>query len=147
MSKPALKIEDEYRSRLETKVAKQLTEAGIPFGYETLKVHFKVPARPAKYTPDFVTGALGHDFSKFKPSLIVLETKGYFRTTADRQRLIQMKECNPTLDLRLVFQDANKPIYKGSPTSYGKWAEDHDFPWADKGTVPAKWIEEMRAQQ
>ena len=147
MPKPALKLEDEYRSRLETKVAKQLTDEGIPFGYETLKIQFAVPSRPAKYTPDFVTGAKGADFSKFTPKLIVLETKGYFRTTADRQRLIQMKECNPTLDLRLVFQDAKKPIYKKSPTSYGKWATDHGFPWADKGTVPLKWIEEMRAQQ
>lgn len=134
-SKPALKIESDYRSRLEQRVAKQLETAGVTFGYETLKVSFDVPSRKARYTPDFICGP------------IVIETKGYFRTTSDRQRLIQVKDSNPDIDLRLVFQDANKPIYKGSPTSYGKWAQDHGFPWADKGTVPDKWIAEIRKAQ
>jgi hypothetical protein len=136
-SKPALKIESDYRSRLEQRIAKQLEAEGVEFGYETLKLSFDVPARKAKYTPDFLP----------KRSPIIIEAKGYFRTTADRQRLIQVKESNPTIDLRLVFQDANKPIYKGSPTSYGKWATDHGFPWADKGTVPAKWIAEIKKSQ
>lgn len=130
-SKPALKLETEYRSRLEQKVADQLHKAGVKFGYETLKLSFVIPERTARYTPDFECGP------------IILESKGYFRKAADRQRLIQVKESNPGLDLRLVFQDASKPIYKGSPTSYAKWAQDHGFPWADKGTVPQKWIEEM----
>lgn len=136
-SKPALKIEDDYRSRLEQRIAKQLTDEGVDFEYETRKISFEVPARKARYTPDFLP----------KKCPIILEAKGYFRTTADRQRLIQVKESNPGIDLRLVFQDAAKPIYKGSPTSYGKWATDHGFPWADKGTVPAAWIAEMKKAQ
>jgi hypothetical protein len=43
-----------------------------------------------------------------------------------------------------VFQNANAKIYKGSKTTYAKWAEDHDFKWADKGIVPASWIKELK---
>lgn len=136
-SKPALTIESDYRSRLEQRIAKQLEAEGVEFDYETMKVSFEVPARKARYTPDFLP----------KRSRIIIEAKGYFRTTADRQRLIQVKESNPDLDLRLVFQDASKPIYKGSPTSYGKWAQDHGFPWSDKGTIPAAWIAEIKKAQ
>lgn len=133
--RPALKLETNYRSRLETKVADQLNDSGIAFGYESLKVKFLVPAREARYTPDFICGS------------IILEAKGYFRKTSDRQRLIQVKESHPELDIRLVFQDAGKPIYKGSKTTYARWAEDHGFKWADKGTVPLSWIKEMKLQQ
>jgi hypothetical protein len=120
------------RSALEKKVAKQLQESGVKFVYEGVKLDYKVPARKARYTPDF---------SFNKP--IVIETKGWFRTAADRHKLVLVKECNPHLDIRLIFQNANKPIYKGSPTSYAKWAEENGFLWADKGTVPEEWIEEL----
>jgi hypothetical protein len=132
-TKPIL-LETEYRSRLERKVATQLESEGVQFGYETLKLAFLVPARTARYTPDFECGT------------IILEAKGYFRKTSDRQRLVQMKESNPDRDVRLVFQDASKPIYKGSKTTYAKWASDHGFKWSDKGTVPAEWIKEMKSQ-
>jgi len=135
VAKPALHLETEYRSRLEKKIADQLEEAGVPFDYETLKVSFEVPARKAKYTPDFLP----------KRSTIILEGKGWFRTS-DRQKLIHVKASNPHLDIRLVFQNAQNKIYKGSPTSYAKWADDHGFPWCDKGTIPPSWIAEMKKQ-
>lgn len=125
-------IEAAYRSKLEKKVAAQLEDAGVSFGYETLRVPFIVPERKARYTPDFECGP------------VILEAKGYFRKTTDRQRLIQVKASNPDMDLRLVFQDANKPIYKGSKTTYGQWATDHGFLWADKGVVPEDWIKEIK---
>lgn len=137
-SKPALSIEPEYRSRLEKKVGAQLQAAGVKAGYETLELKFLVPARTAKYTPDFECAGP-----------IILETKGYFYDGArDRQRLVQVKETHPDLDLRLVFQNAFKPIYKGSKTTYAKWASDHGIPWADGGVVPKPWIAEiLRAQK
>jgi hypothetical protein len=98
-----------------------------------VKLDYKVPARKARYTPDFVFSAP-----------ICIETKGWFRTAAERHKMVLVKQCNPHLDIRLVFQNANKPIYKGSPTSYAKWAEENGFKWADKGTVPSDWIEELK---
>jgi hypothetical protein len=124
-----------YRSPLEEKVAKQLEKAGVPFVYEGAKLEYKVPARRAKYTPDFT-----FDYSK---TPIMIETKGWFRTAAERHKMVLVKECNPSLDIRIVFQNANKPIYKGSRTTYAMWAEENDFLWADKGTVPEEWIKEI----
>lgn len=117
-----------YRSRLEERVAQQLIDAGVKFSYETLKISYKVPERVAKYTPDFIIGD------------IVIEAKGRFRTTQDRQKLLLVKEQYPDLDLRLVFQDAKTPIYPGSPTPCSKWATDNGFPWSDKGKIPKEWL-------
>ena len=122
-----------YRSPLEEKVARQLDQAGVRFAYEGVKLDYKIPSRKARYTPDFAFN---------KP--IVIETKGWFRTAADRMKLVLVKECNPHLDIRLIFQNANKPIYKGSPTNYATWATENGFKWADKGTVPNEWLEELR---
>lgn len=121
------------RSGLEVKVSKQLEELGVDYGYETVKLKYTVPSREAKYTPDFV----------FPNSNIVIETKGYFRSSAERQKMLHVKAANPELDIRFVFQKANKPIYKGSPTSYSKWCEDNGFIWADNGTIPDEWIKEI----
>lgn len=126
-------IEARYRSRLELKIADQLEREGIAFEYESVKIPYTVPERQARYLPDFKVGP------------VFLEAKGYFRTTSERQKLLHVRESNPGIDVRLVFQDANKKIYKGSPTSYRQWAEDKGFLWCDKGTVPREWIEEIRA--
>ena len=120
-----------YRSRLEERIADQLDDAGVSFGYENKKLKYTIPARNATYTPDFDLG----------PFLV--EAKGYFRSAADRQKLVLVKKDNPEADLRLVFQKASNPIYKGSPTTYAKWAEDHGFLWADGGVIPDEWIKEL----
>ena len=131
MKKPP-SLQPAYRSKLEKKVAAQLGKERIAFGYETKKIRFVIPARDARYTPDFECGE------------IIIEAKGYFRKAADRQRLVFIKDQNPTLDLRLVFQDANKPIYKGSKTTYAGWADKNGFPWATKGTIPPAWLKQMK---
>ena len=135
MAKPALQLETEYRSRFEKKIAEQLQEAGIEFEYEAVKVHYTVPARKATYRPDFPVAA----------RTILLESKGWFKPK-DRQKLAFVKEQNPDLDIRLVFQgDAERQkIHKASPTTYAKWCDDHGFPWCSKGVIPASWIKEMK---
>ena len=126
----------EYRSGLENRIADQLRRAKIKFTYETLKLSYVVPARNAGYTPDFI---LQGD--------IIVEAKGYFRTAADRQKLILVKKQHPDLDIRIVFQNANLPIYKGSKTKYWQWAETNGFPWADNGELPESWIHESQTRQ
>jgi hypothetical protein len=136
-----LRIKPAYRNGLEKRVGEQLSNAGVSFGYEPRTVSISVPQRKATYLPDFWAGN------------IIIETKGYFYNGAkDRQKLILVKEQHPELDVRIVFTDANKPIYKprekadgtkSKPATYGKWATDHGFKWADKGIVPASWIKEM----
>jgi hypothetical protein len=144
VSRPIL-LKDRYRSKLEEKVADQLTAEGIPFSFESEWVPYDVPARRSKYLPDFIPTKQSGD------RRILIEAKGRFgghlsdsNGAKERQKLILIKEQHPELDIRIVFQDARKPIYKGSKTTYAKWAADHGFTWADRGVVPAAWINELR---
>jgi hypothetical protein len=72
------------------------------------------------------------------PNGIVVETKGYFET-ADRQKHILVKAQHPELDLRFVFSNPDKPISKGSKTSYAMWCEKNGFLYA-KGVIPKEWL-------
>lgn len=141
-SKP-IQMEPAYKSKLEEKVAKQFKTAGVVFGYERKVLRFTIPERIARYNPDF-------DFDA--DPTIIIEAKGRFGhkfgNGADvRHRLILAKEQNPALDIRIVFENANLKIGKGSQTTYGKWATDHGFQWADKGVVPYAWIAELKGKR
>jgi Phage endonuclease I len=132
-AKPALTVEPQYRSRLEKKVADQLAASGVDHEYESFKVPYLVPARTAHYLPDFPVAG----------RTVLLEAKGWLKVE-DRKKLIHIRESHPTIDLRLIFQNANNKIYKGSPTTYAKWADDHGFLWCDKGTIPDEWLREFK---
>jgi hypothetical protein len=134
VSKGPLYLAARYRSGLEQRVAKQLREEGVAVDFESHRVPYLVPQREAKYLPDF----------HHKPTGIILEAKGWFKTASERQKYIHVRNSNPGIDIRFVFQNARKPIYKGSKTTYAKWATDHDFKWSDKGLVPAAWVNEMK---
>jgi len=136
-SKPVL-YQNRYRSHLEERIAGQLERAGLHFDYEGEKISYVVPARKARYTPDFPVPY------KAKKAKIYIEAKGRFRTAQERQKLILVREQNPDIDLRIVFQKANNPIYKGSPTTYAMWAESHGIKWADGGVIPEAWIKELK---
>jgi hypothetical protein len=148
MSKPALSIEPNFRSGLEKKVAEQLEADGVTYGYESQWIRYIVPEREAKYLPDF----------SFKDCPIIIEPKGRFgggnpkfrQPSSDgakeRQKLILLKEQHPELDIRLVFSRASTPIYKGSKTTYAKWADDHGFKWSEK-VVPPEWIKDIKQSQ
>lgn len=118
-----------WRSGLEERVGAQLTEAGMDFEYEETTLKYTVPARTARYTPDF---SLSNG--------IVIETKGRFMV-ADRQKMVLVKEQHPDLDIRFVFTRSATTISKTSKTTYAAWCEKHGFPYADK-LVPAHWLQE-----
>lgn len=118
-----------WRSGLEEAVADALKKAGVTWAYERLTLPYAVE-EVRKYTPDFLLLDNG----------IVVETKGRF-VTADRKKLKLIKQQYPTLDIRLVFSNPNARISKTSKTTYGKWAEDHGFPYA-KQSIPAAWLTE-----
>lgn len=126
-----------FRSRFEEQVADLLEASGVPYEYEPEKVPYTIPARDAKYIPDFKLNGR-----------IYVETKGRFggprgwkASADDRQKLILVKEQHPEMDLRIVFMNPNQKIYPGSKTTYGQWADSHGFKWA-VGDVPTEWIEE-----
>lgn len=105
--------------------------------YESIKVDYILECT---YTPDWEFTAL--DGSKF-----YLETKGKLDTDT-RRKMLAVKKCNPTLDVRLVFQRDN-PLYKGSKTKYSEWAELNGFKHHTVGNtnsfIPREWLREAKA--
>lgn len=122
-----------YRSGLEAAIAVGLTKAKVKFEYEKLKVPFTQPEQQRVYIPDFV-------LKKGKKVLCVIEAKGKLDSDG-RKKLLWVKEQNPNLNLKILFQRANNKIRKGSKVTYADWATKHGFEYADfeKGGIPAKW--------
>lgn len=116
-----------YRSGLEEQVAKYLETAGVPVVFEEHKIDYVIPARPAKYTPDFRL-----------PDGSYIETKGRF-LVADRHKHLLIKDQRPDIKIRFLFQNANARISKTSKTTYASWCDKHGFEYAHKH-VPDNWI-------
>ena len=125
------KGKDGFRSDFERVTGKQLNTAGMLFTFETLTLPFIQPAADRKYTPDFILD-----------NGIIVETKGQL-DAADRKKMILIRAQYPLLDIRFVFSYARGKIYKGSKTTYAKWAADHGYKWADK-TIPEAWLLEPK---
>lgn len=118
-----------FRSGLEEKNAQHLERLGVPVEYETLRVPYVIPQKLHHYTPDFPL-----------PNGIIVETKGIWDST-DRAKHLYVKLQYPELDIRLVFTRAKSPIYPGSSTTLGEWADKHGFRWAEK-LIPLEWLKE-----
>lgn len=141
-----LKTERPYRNSFEQKLGDQLDAADISFEYEGQRLPVLIPAREAKYIPDFIPTGTG----------IIIEGKGAFgggrvnynaTSAAARQKMILFKEQHPEWDLRFVFSNSKAKIYTGSKTTYAQWCDDHGFLWSDKGVIPPAWIKEIKDQQ
>ena len=121
------------KSKFEKHIGDSLTSRNVRYVYEKgLKVKYIVPEEVHEYTPDF----------KVRGRTWVVEAKGVL-DAATRKKMIHVKNSNPELDIRLVFQRDN-PIYKGSKTRYTDWARANGFPCA-VGDIPQEWLDEEYA--
>ena len=126
-------IKNGWRSGLEETLAADLRSQHIKYEFEPTTLSYQVPARTARYTPDFwVTTRTG--------KVIVVESKGRF-LTANRQLMLLVKAQHPDLDIRIVFSRSKTTISKTSSTTYAMWCEKHGFKYADK-LVPKEWLNE-----
>lgn len=123
-----------YRSGLELDVSKQIQEANYPVNYETETLHYIVPEKKSKYTPDFI-------FTKKNGQKMYIETKGRW-TAADRKKMKFVLKSNPGIDLRIVFQNPNQKISKTSKTTYGEFAERMGITHVAKKEIPESWLDE-----
>ena len=128
----AVGIANGFRSGLESKISKQITDAGLELSYETDKITYHVPSRISKYTPDFKLPKKGGFF--------YVETKGIW-DLEDRKKHDYIAEQHPDIDIRFVFSNANNKLYKASKTTYGSYCDKHGFRWAHK-TIPSEWLVE-----
>lgn len=118
-----------FRSGLEEKVAEFLTSKGVKFTFETLKVPYVKPETKHIYTPDFILD-----------NGIIIETKGRWLLD-DRKKHILIRKQRPDLDIRILFQNANAKISKGSKTSYADFCEKHGITYAHR-EIPVAWLKE-----
>lgn len=100
-----------YRSKFEARCAAEL---GPTFVHEVIRLPYTVVHH---YLPDFVD----------VENKIIVESKGNFRSSADRTKLIAVKKSHPEWRIIIWFQDADLKIAKGSKTSYRDWAIKHGF--------------------
>jgi ribosomal protein S26 len=127
---------DDVRSGLEARVREDLDERGIKYEYETVKLPYIKKYCPAcgeaiqkgNYIPDFIIGS------------IIVEVKGRF-TAQDRKKHISVRELNPDVDIRILFQRDQK-IGKNSTTKYSTWCDKKGIVYAFGETVPEEWIQD-----
>lgn len=131
----------EYRSGLEARIAKQLTDAKVPFKFEESKLQYFLKVRKGScedcgstlvlqehwYTPDF----------ELTDSGIIVETKGLF-SSKDRTKMRAVKAQHPELDIRMLFY-SNGKLNKGKPLKYEDWCQKYGFKYAFK-TLPLDWM-------
>ena len=118
-----------FRSGLEEKVAEFLTSKGVKFTFENLKIPYVKPETQHIYTPDFILD-----------NGIIIETKGRWLLD-DRKKHLLIRKQHPNLDIRILFQNANAKISKGSKTSYATFCEKHGIPYAHR-EIPEEWLRE-----
>jgi predicted nuclease of restriction endonuclease-like RecB superfamily len=122
-----------YRSGLELVFAQELEHLQVPFTYEAKvdRIKYVVPSVERTYTPDFcVTTKSGKK--------IYVETKGVWLAD-DRKKHLLIQQQHPDLDIRFVFQNAQKTLSKVSKTTYADICEGRGR--APFKTFRAKWFQ------
>jgi len=118
-------IKHGWRSGLEERVAKELSESGIKYEYESMKIKYDV-SETRTYTPDFIL-----------PNGIIVETKGRFVAADRKKHLLIQKQFD--YDIRFVFQNARAKLFKVAKSTYSQWCDKHGFLWA-QGSIPEEWL-------
>ena len=133
-----------YRSKLEERVAEQLTRAKVGFEYEApdKRIEYHIPKSVHYYTPDFI-------IEKADNSRIYIEVKGIWDYD-DRYKHYLIRKQHPGLDIRFVFQRAGNKIRKGSKSTYGDICNGNGrgifkgvmWKFSDNGKLNKEWINE-----
>ena len=123
-----------FRSGFERKLYEKAISDGQQLDFERKDTTLRYN-KPATYLPDFVL-----------PNGVLVESKGRF-TSFDRTKMLRVREQNPEVDIRFVFQRAGNKLTK-SPNSltYGEWCDKHGFLWAETN-IPLEWWNERKAVQ
>ena len=108
-----------YRSKFEYDFSKKLKELKLKAEYEANKIYYIQPEQTRSYCPDW----------KIRERTYI-ETKGRF-TSADRKKILLVRECNPETKVYLLFQNSKVTLSKASKTTYGDWCDKNKIEWAD----------------
>jgi len=115
-----------FKSKFEEWIWSVAKKYKQPLEYETRRLSYTLSKT---YIPDFIL-----------PNGIIVEAKGKFDADM-RRKMLAVKRCHPTLDIRFVFQNANNKLNKRARMRYWQWAEKHKFKWSESTIPPAWWKE------
>ena len=116
-----------YRSGFESKLANQLKRSGVDFEYETLKIEYR---KVSTYTPDFIL-----------PNGIIIEAKGVW-TVEDRKKHLFIKSQYPDIDIRFVFDNPYRKLYKGGKMTYADWCNKYGYQFCKLNEgIPQEWLD------
>ena len=105
-----------YKSHFEVEVSSKLGDCN----YEVTEMEYTEPAVQHKYIPDFTTTAQdGHQ--------IHWETKGRFRTKAEADKYIMVRDSNPEIDLRFIIMDRKTMMPRSKKTTIFSWLVKNGF--------------------
>lgn len=111
------------RNKFEKKINDRFKRAKVVYGYEPKKIPYTLVRN---YIPDY------YFITRKSRKKVYVECKGFLRPE-HRAKLVAVKRCNPSIDLRIVFYSDN-PKYK-------KWADRHGFVYAISN-IPKEWLNE-----
>lgn len=120
------------RSGFERSIKANLNRKKLRFEYEPFPIAYTFIAQ---YLPDFV-------FDKKDGTKMFVEAKGYLKPS-DRRKMKAVKDSNPTLDIRFLFQQDNF-MTKSKKTKYSDWAFKNGFKFHIGDNLPKEWIKEIR---
>jgi len=117
-----------FRSKSERITNDFLLDKGIDFSFEPYFIKY-MWIESKKYLPDFVLD-----------NGILLEVKGRF-TLQDRKKHLFLRDSNPDLDVRFVFNNPNSKLYKGAKSTYADWCVKHGFLYCKLSDgIPEGWL-------
>jgi hypothetical protein len=125
------KYKHEYKSNSEYEAAQQLHKHKIKFVYEKEKLPFEW-REDKNYIPDF-----------FLPNGVILEVKGRFMPE-DRKKHLFIKSQYPDLDIRFVFDNPYRKLYKGGKMTYADWCDKHGYMYCKLNEgIPQSWLDKQ----
>jgi len=123
---------EKYRSGSERTTAEYLRSVKVKYEFEPYYIPY-MWIESKRYLPDFIL-----------PSGIILEVKGRF-TLEDRKKHLFLRESNPDLDVRFVFDRPASKLYKRSKTTYADWCNKHGFKYCKLSDgLPDSWLNDKK---
>jgi len=107
-----------FKSNLERYIDAILKRNKFGYIYEPGNITYIQPEVKRRYLPDWTKDD------------VILEAKGRF-TTADRKKMLLLKEQYPEKQIVMLFGKADNKLSKKSKTSYADWCNNNNIAWLD----------------
>jgi len=117
-----------FRSNSEYNCSVLLSKKKIEYLYEPYPIPYEW-SESKKYFPDFIL-----------PNGIILEVKGRFMLE-DRKKHLFLRDQHPDKDIRFVFDNPYRKLYKGGKMTYADWCEKYKFKYCKLNDgIPEDWF-------